>query len=163
MGDLSDPDTYESLKPGWMEPEDGGEGAAWEEELARRLGWVEIPFPENAPENDWPMPDEERRRIREEFEATPEYQAWSTNRGELHEIVKQHGVAIDTYGSPGYSMYCAQVKASIQWVYDWGSIELAPLVVDPVWPGLIARFVQLLELPTSSGKQPGWHMNCSYG
>lgn len=163
LGDLCDPGTYDSLKPAWMEPEDDDEGAEWDEELARRLGWTEAPFPPRAPSDDWRLPPEGRDRIRQEFRATPEYQAWSASRDELHNIIKQIGVELDTYGYHEEPSYSVRVKASVQRVDDWGSVALEPLVVADGWRDQIMRFMELLELPVPEGKEPGWHMNCSYG
>lgn len=158
LGDLCDPETYDSLRPAWMEEDDD-----WEEELARRLGWTEVPFPANAPADDWRMPHEERERIRQEFRTTPEYQAWSASRDRMHELAKSCGVELDTYGYHDEPAHCARIKASVQRASDWGSVELGPLAVDPAWRDQITLFMELLELPVSEGKEPGWHMSCSYG
>lgn len=153
LGDLCDPETYESLGPAWME-----EFADWEEELARRLGWIEVPFPANAPDDDWRM-----GRIRQAFRATSEYQAWSVSVDRRRDLVKGYGVELGTYGGHDEPSYCVRVVASVQCPPGWGSIELDPLTVDPGWRDQIMRFMELLELPIPEGKEPGWHMNCSYG
>lgn len=163
LGDLCDPQTYDSLKPAWMDPDDDGEGFEWDEELARRLGWVEVPFPQGAPEDDWRLHREERDRIRLEFRATPEYQAWSASRDAMRELVNQQGVELDTYSNHEEPSYCVRIKASVQRADDWGSVALDPLVVADGWRDQIMRFMELLELPVPAGVEPGWHMNCSYG
>lgn len=163
LGDLTDRETYDSLAPEWMEPEDGSEGVEWEEELARRLGWTEVPFPHGAPEDDWRLAREERDRARLAFRSTPEYQAWSASRDQLRDVVKQGGVELDTYGYHEEPSYCVRVKASVQRADDWGSVELEPLIVADDWRDQVMRFMELLELPIPPGKGPGWHMNCSYG
>jgi len=109
LGDLTDPETYDSLKPSWMD------------------------------------------------------KAWSASRDELGTIVGRFGVELDTYGYGDEPSYCVRIKASVQRAYDWGSVELGPLTVDPQWREQITEFMRLLDLPVPPGKEPGWHMNCSYG
>jgi hypothetical protein len=58
--------------------------------------------------------------------------------------------------------YCARVKASVQSADDYGSIELAPLVVDEDWERSLREFIDLMELPASKDA-PCWHLNCPYG
>lgn len=163
LGDLTDRETYDSLAPEWMEPEDDSEGAEWEEELARRLGWAEVRFPSGAPEDDWSLSREERDRVRLEFRSTPEYQAWAASQNAMQDLVKQQEVELATYSNHEEPSYCARVKASVQQAPAWGSVALEPLVVAEGWRDQIMRFMELLALPIPPGVEPGWHMNCSYG
>lgn len=154
LGDLTDRETWESLRPDWMEDE--------EETLARRLGWVEVPFPANIPEPDYSLSYEERKRVEEQQRDTPEYRAWSANRSEIYALVAPIPVELDRYGYLEDPAYCVRVKASVQSADDWGSIAVKPLIVLPEWPDQLAEFMRLLDLPIPSA-EAGWHMNCSYG
>ena len=147
--------------PSWWEGDEEEGGGDWEEVLARRLGWVEVPFPTNAPAglDDWRTPEEERNRLQRQFRATPEYQAWSASRDGLRDLVKSVGVEIDSYGYE-FGGKVVRVKASAQTCY--GAVRLNDLVVAPDWPEQIARFCELLELPVPA-EGPGWHLCASWG
>jgi hypothetical protein len=175
LGDMEDHDTWESLKPAWwQELEENEEDADWEDELARRLGWVEAPFPDDFPKEDhsiWRLPSDQlqealevQQRAVDEYEKTsPAYQAYSENRAERRALLARIPVKLDNYGCDGGdAAWALQVKASVQSVSDWESTPLKPLDVDPEWVGQVARFVELLELKVPAGG-PGWHLNCSYG
>lgn len=116
----------------------------WEDELAAKLGWVEVPYPGSGFER-----------------SSPEYEAWSASLAQKRGLLASVGAEIDSYSYEG-SAKCIRVTASVQHVSDWGSTPLKPLEVDPEWADQIARFVELLELKVPEGG-PGWHLNCSYG
>lgn len=164
-----DYDTGTSSEPEWMQ-----EGADWEDELARRLGWVEVPDPSDGPRLQrlhWSAPDEERRaaldayqRARDEYAATSlAYRAHLENEVERTNVLAAVPVELSTYGSSeGETQYAIRVKASVQRVNDYGSTPLNPLVEGEEWRDQLARFVELLGFDLGD-KQPGWHLNCSYG
>lgn len=173
LGDMTDHDTWESLMPVWMrdadpdddEGDDPGDGLDWETAVAMRLGWVKVPYPPDVPDTPWNMPYEERRAIRKAFDETPAAKTWLANRQELHRLGQSLGVEMDTYGYmlDGDVSHYVKVIASSQSVRCYGSIEVAELQVSPEWDEMIARFMELLELPVPKDKKPGWHLNCSYG
>lgn len=164
LGDMTDPDTGDSIKPAWMGSEDDEKDETeWREAYAMRLGWKPLPFPENYPETDYREPYEQRRAKEEAFRQTPEYLAYSTRQDEMRVLTKNLPVELVVYGYDDEASYCVRVTTSVQWVSDWGSKELAPLVVGPEWHGHIMRFMEHLDLPVPDGKRPGWHLNCSYG
>lgn len=160
LGDLTDPTTYDSLEPTWMQ-----EDLDWEEELATRLGWTSVPFPSYPPEvDDYRTSSEERRAARDALRATPEYQSWSSSRDELSRLVKGLGVSLATYGYHEEPGHFIKVTESRQSVCDYGSIQVkVPLEVQPDWDEKLARFMELLELLALEGEKPAWHLNCSYG
>jgi hypothetical protein len=160
LGDLSDHDTFDDLRPQWMQ-DDRDE----DEVLAAALGWVETPYPAGIREH----PDghratyEQRKAWNAQQRDTDEYRAWATNRGELRTTIADLPIELDRYGYMEEPAYCVRVKASVQRADDYGSTTIAPLIVDPVWAGQLASYMQLMQLPTPDGAEPGWHMNCSYG
>ncbi|WP_280412583.1 hypothetical protein [Nocardia asiatica] len=158
LGDMTDHDTYDSLAPSWWE--DSGD---WEDELARRLGWEKVSFPDDYPEWDSLTSREDRIRIMDEYKASSvAYQAYAASRDRKVELLASIPVEIRWYGYREESCYAIRAKASVQRAFDWGSVPLKPLEVDPAWAGQIARFVELLELTVPEGG-PAWHLNCSYG
>jgi len=159
---------WEDLRPEWLrsEDEDGGEIDSEEadEHLARKLGWIEEPFPD-LPEIPYDLPYEEKKRLRQEQWETPEWKAWSSNRDEKQRLNDSYGVTLDTYGyGEGETHWFVRIDASHQRAYDWGSTLIDPIKLIAVddWDQKLAAFMELMELPTL-GKAPGWHMNCSYG
>lgn len=156
-------------EPQWMQDDED-----WEDELARRLGWTEVPFPADYPDEDrtiWQLPREARelaektiRDRQQKFrETSPEYQAWSANLDRKRELLSSIGVELDSFGySGGDRQYAVRIKASVQHVYGWESRPLDPLIEQPEWRDQLARFVELLGLDVGD-TEPGWHLNCSYG
>ncbi|MEV6219867.1 hypothetical protein [Nocardia sp. NPDC051833] len=160
--------------PDWVD-----EHGDWEHELALRLGWTPIPFPDDYPTrppagpNTWNMPRAERdaaneeylRRVDEYKRTSTAYEAYQANTAELERLRAEADVPVflDRYGSlggePGWSV-C--VAASGQSAPAWGSKPLRPLVELPEWRGQLARFIELLGLDVGVA-EPGWHLNCSYG
>ncbi len=135
----------------------------WQEVLATRLGWVEVPHPTHLypPEcEDHRTSYEERERMRAEVRKTPEFQAWSDSRDELHALVSSVGVEIDHYGWE-YGASAVRVKASVRTFYSAVDV-LKPLVVGEDWADRVTRFCELLELPIPDDG-PSWSLNCSYG
>jgi ferredoxin-like protein FixX len=106
---------------------------------------------------------EEYDTARKAFHETPDYQAYSANRDHMHALVKDCPAELYIWNSSEDSEYCVRIVTSVQRVDDWGSIELSPLEVDPAWRDQLLQFMMLLELPVPEGKDPGWHMCCSYG
>ncbi|MFC4128979.1 hypothetical protein [Nocardia rhizosphaerae] len=170
--DLPEPeydyDTDTTNEPQWMQDNED-----WEDELARRLGWTEVPFPEDYPDEDrgiWGLPREARelaeqtlRRRQQAFHETPEYQAWSDSLDRKRELIASIGVELDSYDCDGGDeQYAVRIKASVQHAYGWSSTPLNPLVEQPEWRDQIAQFVELLGLDVGDA-EPGWHLNCSYG
>lgn len=156
LGHLDDID--EDEMPQWWQDDE-----EWEEVLARKLGWVEVPHstgPEPEGLNNYRLPHEERDRLYAEYRATPEYRGWSANRDELRDLANSIGVEIDSYGYE-YGGKCVRIKASAQGC-DYGPQRLAPLEVDPSWGEQLARFCELLELPIPDDG-PGWHLCASWG
>lgn len=165
LGDMTDHDTWDSLKPAWMEESDG-----WEEVYAQRMGWQPVPFPEGAPDRRvWytqfrgRRADEEHKKAEEAFYATAEYKAWQTAYRAQMDLAKQSPVELDTYGYIDEPGYCVKIRTSEQHPPDWGDIELNPLIVGDDWEAQIMAFMRLLELPLPKGAKPAWHVNCSYG
>lgn len=167
LADLTDHETWDSLAPEWME----AEHAEWEEVLAKKLGWVEIPYLESIaptqPKYTSNRQDykENQRRYDEAlsvFYGTREYKVWSENRSELHRLTDAYPVELRTYGGRDEPMYCVAVKASVQTAPDWGSVALKPLAVEPACQSQLDEFMKLMDLPTT-GTSPDWHLNCSYG
>lgn len=150
LGDMTDQETGDSLKPAWM-----GDDKEWEEVLAEKFGWSAAPYPEHIQN----LPREQRHE-------TPEYKAWSARRSLIYQQAKAYGVVLDTYGYfadyDGMSHYVA-TTASVQSVGDYGSVELEPLVVVGDWDAKLIEFMKLMELPILAGASPAWHLNCSYG
>lgn len=158
LGDLTDHDTFDDLRPDWMD----GNYADVDEVLARRLGWVEAPYPNNIADPPHSLPYEERRRIQQEQRDTPEFRTWSESRSNMRRVVATVPVELVTYGYGEEPSYCVRVKASVQRAHDWGSTPVEPLSVQPEWAQQLAEFMRILEFPAPADP-PGWHMNCSYG
>ncbi|MFE3052327.1 hypothetical protein [Nocardia sp. NPDC059239] len=161
LGDMTDHDTWESLAPRWWQ-----ESGDWKDELARRLGWEHAELPDDYPARsdhqdlsfiDW-------RVFVTEYEQNSEaYQVYAANRNHRAALLASVPVELDQYGySEGDPTWAVRVKASVQRVSDWGSIQLAPLELAPEWSEHLARFIEVLELQVPDGG-PAWHMNCSYG
>jgi hypothetical protein len=158
LGDMTDQNTWDSLKPAWMyDEEEGDTERDWKEELATRLGWKELPAPKGWP--DYTASTEEK----EAFHQSPVYLAWSANRSEMYALTERCFVELDSYGSEDVPRYCVRVSPSVQEVDSWGSIKVQPLEVAPDWREKLTQFMKLLELPMPEGEEPGWHLNCSYG
>ncbi|TDP29862.1 hypothetical protein [Nocardia ignorata] len=163
-----DYDTDTTAEPQWMQ-----DGEDWEDELARLLGWVEVPFPTDYPRDDdiaiWSLPREAREavqatiRAREKAyeESSPEYQAYAASREQRAELLASIPVELD---SQGYDrdIHAVRIKASVQHVYGWSATRLNPLVEKPEWREQLTRFVEVLGLDVGD-TEPGWHLNCSYG
>lgn len=167
LGDVTDHETWDSLMPGWM---DQDEGRDWEQELAARLGWQEVPFPEGPPQRStyygqfgYDLGKREYNKAEAAFRDTPEYEAWSASRSQMHDLIKDYPVALVTYSNSDDPSYCVKIRASEQHPPDWGDIELNPLVVGDDWEAQLMAFMRLLELPLPKDVKPAWHVNCSYG
>lgn len=146
--DLGSDDDYDedaAPQPQWREDDE-----EWEEVLARRLGWNEVPFPTDSTPAGY---DNYRY-------ATPEYQAWSASRVELRDLVKSIGVEIGSYGYE-YGAKAIRVKASVQ-NCDYGAAPLNDLIVAAEWPEKITQFCELLEIPVPT-EGPRWHLCASWG
>ncbi|MFD3426083.1 hypothetical protein [Nocardia fluminea] len=168
--DLGGPeDDDPTAMPEWMD-----NGDDWEDVLARRLGWVEAPFPDDYPQGRshvYRFGTDEYKAAREaddkrvtEYKATsPKYLAYEASRAEKDRLLATVPVELDTYGYlDGDSPYAMRVVTSVQRAYDYGSIRLNPLVEAEEWRDHLARFIELLGFDLGD-KQPGWHLNCSYG
>jgi hypothetical protein len=156
-------DDYNDLRPQWWQ-----DGDEWEEALARKLGWIEVPFPsEGTLQNlrrattNW----EERKRLDAVFYETPEYQAWSASRDEMRKLSGRFGVSIDYYGYNEDWSHVIKIDNQGFRAYDYGAckVDVKDLVVGPDWDKRLAEFVELLEFQIPEGVKPGWHMTCSYG
>lgn len=90
-----DGEDFEDLRPQWWQ-----DGEEWEEVLARKLGWVEVPYPDFS-KVDW----DDRHK-------TPEYKAWSESRDALHALTRRIDVEIDSYGYMEEPTYALRVKDS---------------------------------------------------
>jgi hypothetical protein len=158
LGDMTDQDTWDSLKPRWMyDEEEGDTERDWREELATRLGWRMTPGV-----GEWP-PYTASIEEKEVFYQSSAYLAWSANRSEMHRLAEGYLVELDSYGSEDVPRYCVRVTSSVQEVDDWGSIKVQPLEVDSDWREKLLQFMKLLELPVPEDEEPGWNLNCSYG
>jgi hypothetical protein len=173
LGEMVD-ENWEPIGPSWLVHEEDfdGDDRDWREELATRLGWEEIPYPDHlAPTRPAYTSDpRESRRMsteyevaREAFYATTEYKAYSENRDRMGTLVKDCPAELSIWNSSEDFKYCVRIVASVQRADDWGSTELKPLEVEADWREQLHRFMQLLELPIPEGKEPGWHMCCAYG
>lgn len=153
----------------WM---DAGED--WEDELARRLGWNKVDWPTDRPQRlprNHRLTREEldieeaeyRARVAEYERASPTWLAYAASRDEKKALLDTVPVELDWYGYlSGDSAYAIRVRASVQRAADWGSIPLKPMVEAPEWRTQLDEFVRLLGFDLGD-KQPGWHLNCSYG
>lgn len=173
LGEMVDED-WEPTGPSWLVHEEDfdGDDRDWRKELATRLGWEEVPYPDD---KDPVRPDytsdrskhrqlnEEYERARKTFYETPEYKAYLASRDHMDELVKDCPAELDIWNSSDDSAYCVRIVSSVQRVSDWGSIELKPLEVASDWKEQLHRFMTLLELPIPEDKEPGWHMCCAYG
>ncbi|WP_306365474.1 hypothetical protein [Nocardia sp. CC227C] len=132
-----DDDIDDEAMPQWRQ--DGGD---WEEVLARKLGWNEVPYPTGG-------------FTGEDYRNSPEYRAWSASRDEMYALVKACGVEIDGYGYE-CGGNAVRVKASVQSCL-YGAEPLKPLDVATDWADQISRFCELLEIPIPD-EGPGWHV-----
>ncbi|MBF6358158.1 hypothetical protein IU449_27045 [Nocardia higoensis] len=169
-------DEWESTAPQWWQDlEDAGESVEWEDEFARRLGWQEVPFPEDYPREDramWRLPtfeqrqaaQEAHRRAMDEYRATsPIYRAYAASMGEKDRLLSAIPVELATYGHcDGDTGWSIRVKASVQHVYGCDSIPVKSMTVQPEWRDQLQRFIDLLELHVPDGG-PGWHLAVSWG
>lgn len=169
LGDMTDRESWDSLKPSWMDDAEGGEDRDWEEELATRLGWAEAPFPDGAPDHSrwyralgYKEAEQKIREAEEIFQNTPEYKAWSASLAEMRRLVENYPIELETYGYIDEPQYCVRIRSSVQRAYDWGSIELKPLYTRLEWHQQLMDFMALMKLPMPDS-DPCWHMNCSYG
>lgn len=166
-------DHYESTAPAWwQEAEDRDDTPDWEDELAKRLGWTPVPFPDDYPERDrsiYRLPrdqfraaEEEQRRIEDEYRQTsPGYLAWSESRDAQHRFLASVPVALDTYGHEGGdTSWVMRVKKSAFTVYGCDCVELGALTVGAEWDEQLRRFAELLEFDVTG--KPGWHVSVSY-
>lgn len=157
LGSDDDYDEDQAPQPQWMEDEE-----EWDDVLARKLGWNEIPYPsDSAPEglDNYRLDYQERNRLHEQFRVTPEYQAWSSSLDQKNSLVKSVGVEIDSYGYE-YGCRCVRVKASVQ-TCDYGAKRLTDLAVNLEWVAQVARFCELLEIPIPADG-PGWELSASW-
>jgi hypothetical protein len=173
LGEMVDAD-YEPIGPSWLVHEEdfNGDDRDWREELATRLGWEEVPFPEDiCPVRSMYTSDPHRnqqlnqkyKEVEAAFYKTPEYLAYSASRDRMCDLVKDCPAELYIWSSSEDPAYCVRILASVQRADDWGSTELKPLEVETDWYVQLHRFMQLLELPIPEGKEPGWHMCCAYG
>ena len=173
LGEMVD-ENWEPIGPSWLAHEEDfdGDDRDWREELATRLGWEEVPFPEDMcpSQPKYTSDPRKNRQLGQEYEEkekafylTPEYLAYSASRDRMRELVKDCPVELHVWNSSEDSEYCVRILASVQCADDWGSIELQPLEVDPAWHDQLLQFMTVLELPVPEDKQPGWHMCCAYG
>lgn len=123
----------------------------WEDELARKLGWVEVPYPTDLAA----ATDEEKSN-------SPEFQAWKTGLHEKWALLRETPVEIDSYGYE-HNARCIRVKASGQAGYASSMALDALPPTDPQWDAQLAHFIELLEIVVPEGSKPGWHVCCSYG
>jgi hypothetical protein len=149
LGDLTDRDTWESTAPAWMNDEDRD----WQNELAVRLGWNEVPFPDHLT-YDWNTRSHEQE---------PDYQAYDAARKQRR-LVLDAGpqVELDRYGHcDGEAAHYVAIKASVvRSTYD--CVRLDNLTVGDDWDEQLARFMELLAFPVPPGG-PGWHLTSDYG
>lgn len=155
--------------PEWMD-----DGDDWEDVLATRLGWTEAPFPDDYPQGRSHVYrrgtatyraafDEDQQQVTEYKATSPKYLAYAANGDAKNNLLSTVPVELDSYGYlEGDSSHTIRVKASVQSVNDYGSTALKPLVEAPEWRTQLDEFVRLLGFDLGN-KQPGWHLNCSYG
>jgi hypothetical protein len=131
---MTDPDTYDSLKPAWMnggeDDEDEDDEMGWQEAYAIRLGWEPLPFPEDYPEIDYREPYEQRRAKEDVFRQTPMYQAYDAREEEKDILTKDVPFELNTYGycdEPRYRS-CGQRTA----VYGGGESRAPRLACSAV-------------------------------
>lgn len=170
---------WTSTAPVWLRADDDDEGCGddaddtgnWDEEYARRKGWVEVPFPAFPPTPTYAgfggpafavvMAD--HRAAEQRVQESDEYKAWSANRTEMHAIAKQSGVEMVTYGYGDEHHWAVQVRASVM-TTTW-SARLRDTTIEPDWPMQVAEFMALLELPVPADQLtgPAWWVTTSYG
>jgi hypothetical protein len=151
LADMTD-DGFDSTAPAWLyDPDDGPTDRDWEDELATRLGWTEVPFPDHLDFN-WDTRSHEQH---------PDYIAYKEARTERDRLVADMGVAMQTYGySDGDTQWSVIIPSSrVSATYEAIRIDLT--TADD-WAERVARFAALLDLPAPT-EPPGWHVSSSYG
>jgi len=148
LGDLADPDTYESWAPAWMRGP-GGPIDEWDpdDHLARKLGWQEVPWPGGSVDI-----------------FSPEYEEWARSRTEAARLVKEadYGCTLDSYGhAEGDLTLLVQVDASVIKGGVWTCVRLDGVAVQqwrPDWNERLERYLDALEIPAERRPEPGWHL-----
>jgi hypothetical protein len=151
LGDLTDPDTYETWAPAWM-LDSMGQVDDWDPEnhLARKLGWQEVPWTSGADRD------------------SPEYEEWARSRTEARRLLKEadYGCSLDSYGhSEGDLSLLVLADASVVSGDIWRCVPVQHLVgaAVPEWDALLERYLDTLEIPTERRTAPGWFLTGSVG
>ncbi len=156
LGDMADRETWESTAPSWLVDDDGRTDREWEEELATRLGWTQVPFPSHL---DFDIGPHGARSYRQH----PDYRAYDASRDRMRELLVQSGlgVKLERYGHvDGDDAWYVAIDGSEQTAtYDCRRLDLG---VEPDWRERVDRFIELLDLPKPDG-EPGWFVTSNYG
>jgi hypothetical protein len=153
---------FENAPDWWLQAEDGDGWGAWEEEAARRKGWVEAPYPlGDDREYDYSLSHQERAEIRRQNESTPEYKEWEKSNVRRRQIINELGVQIIRNGDDYEPEWGISVVASEQHVTDWGVVELKPVVTEFSWDRKLNEFVKLMEIEIRA-PYPKWYLECNY-
>jgi hypothetical protein len=170
LGDLTDPDTYETWAPAWMLDDDGSIDD-WDpsDQLARKLGWEPVPFPDHAVVT---APDRFGVPSRRMDVQHPDYIAYRASRDHRAELLKaaDYGCSIDSYGhSEGDLALLVQVDASVVRGDIWRCVPVDPATLNPSlgealgWAAKLERYLDALEIPTEHRTAPGWLLTGSVG
>lgn len=167
----------EDLAPAWMW--DGNDRLAnWgdaDEHIARKLGWVKVPFPDHLFADDTRAvygrggaSADEYRRWEAERKAHPDYLAWSNSRDEVGRLVSglKLSCVLDSYGpeEDETRLYVAVEESIVSTQY--GCAEF-----NPHQPGTsrarprLNRYCKLLDLPPALtiDRPARWHVAAYYG
>jgi len=166
LGTMEDEELEKWCGPSWWADDEGGFNGDidWEDVAAERLGWTETaPHPlRPSALGDYTIPYAERQRLEDEYRKSPEFLAWSADWRNRNDILRRSGVKLSSYGHENdTTCWTIEILASHFSVYGWTTEALESLSVDPAWPGLLERFMDLMELPVDGF--PGWHVTVSYG
>lgn len=167
LGDLTDPDTYDTWAPAWMLDDDGSIDD-WDpaDHLARKLGWEPVPFPDHAVIT---APDRFGVPSRRMDDQHPDYIAYRAGQGRRAEILRtaDYGCSIDSYGhSEGDLALLVQVDASVVSGDVWTCRRLDTATIGgnvSDWNVLLERYLDALEIPTEHRTAPGWLLTGSVG
>lgn len=179
LGDLSDPDTYDTWAPAWMLDDDGSIGD-WDpgDHLARKLGWADdAPFPSHVYDTEpgrhgLGRPADRGHWIAEVRDVHPDYIAYKASRDHRAALLKaaDYGCSLDSYGHcDGDLALLVKVDASEVTGDVWRCVPVDPATLNPSlgealgWAAKLERYLDALEIPVEHRPVPGWLLTGSVG